>query len=115
MIIPPKLKELIDNTIVINRDIQIDNVLNPTTEYKTSNQKFIEEVRDHLSTCINRNVFIEWFLNENDLKDIPTCNCKTHIESDEDFKEFLKVLYSLYRTYDDFNIDEIIGQNIINI
>lgn len=113
MIIPPNLKELIENTISINRDIQIENLLS-NNEYKTRNQKFIEECRDHLSTCINKNVFYEWFVDDSCLKDIPTCNCKVHIESDEDFGQFLKVLYSLYRTYSDFNIDEIIKENIIN-
>lgn len=109
------LKEIIERTKAYDREIKIEKILGDD-EVKTLNQKFIGEIRDHLSTCINRNEFINssYFITTADMDDIPTCNCHTHIETEESFKSFLKVTYSMYRGKEDFNIYTILNEKIIN-
>lgn len=95
------------------RDISIDNILSSeVSEYKTSSEKFIDEVRDHLSTCINRNIFIDgkYFIDKEKFIIEQGCNCKTHIETEQDFIQFIRTLASMYkRTYDDFEVGYIIS------
>lgn len=109
------LKEIIERTKAYGREIKIEKIFSDD-EVKTPNQKFIDEIRDHFSTCINRNDFINrsYFINPSDMANIPTCNCHTHLESKEAFKEFLKVTYSMYREKEDFNIYLILNEKIIN-
>ena len=52
-----KLDQIIKRTKAYDREIKIEKILGDD-EVKTLNQKFINEVRDHLSTCINRSEFI---------------------------------------------------------
>ena len=109
-----KLDEIIKRTKAYDREIKIEKILGDD-EVKTPNQKFIDEIRHHLSTCINRSEFISssYFITTSDLVDIQTCNCHTHIETEEAFKAFLKVLYSMYRKNEDFNIYTILNEKII--
>ena len=104
------IKKTVERVKSYHREIQIEKILKDT-EYKTDNERFIDEIKDHLSTCINRLDYSEWF--KFDIRDIPTCNCKVHIEEEYSLISFLHTLYSLYRTYDNFNIKDILQDNII--
>lgn len=112
--IDKKLDEIIKRTKSYDREIKIEKILGDD-EVKTPNQKFIMEIRDHLSTCINRTDFINssYFTTTDDLVDIQTCNCHTHIETKEAFKAFLKVLHSMYREKEDFNIYSILNEELV--
>jgi hypothetical protein len=109
-----KLDEIIKRTKAYDREIKIEKILGDD-EVKTPNQKFIDEIRDHLSTCINRSEFISisYFITPVDMVHIPTCNCHTHIENEEAFKAFLKVLYSMYREKEEFNVYTILNEDIV--
>ena len=109
-----KLDEIIKRTKAYDREIKIEKILGDD-EVKTPNQKFIDEIRDHLSTCINRSEFISssYFITTTDMDNIQTCNCHTHMEDEKGFKEFLKVLYFMYRKNQDFNIYTILNEKII--
>ena len=93
-----------------HREIQIEKILKDT-EYKTDNERFSDEIKDHLSTCINRLDYSEWF--KFDINDIPTCNCKVHIEEEFSLLSFLHTLYLLYRREEDFNIYDILVDETI--
>ncbi len=109
-----KLKEIIERTKAYDREIKIEKILGDD-EVKTLNQKFIIEIRDHLSTCINRGNFINsnYFISTRDMADIQTCNCHTHLEDEKAFEEFLKVLYSMYRGAEGFDIYSILNSELI--
>lgn len=109
-----KLDQIIKRTKAYDREIKIEKILGDD-EVKTLNQKFIGEVRDHLSTCINRSEFISnsYFITPADMVDIQTCNCHTHMEDEKGFEEFLKVLLSMYRGKEGFNIYSILNEDLI--
>jgi hypothetical protein len=106
------IREIIERTKATHRDILIENILKEEeVENKTSNEKFIDELKDHLSTCINKSDYYEWFII--DIQNTPHCNCKVHIEEEFALISFLHTLYSLYRTYDDFRIEYIVAPDVI--
>jgi hypothetical protein len=109
-----KLDEIIKRTRAYDREIKIEKILGDD-EVKTPNQKFIMEIRDHLSTCINRSEFISssYFNITSDMADIQTCNCHTHIETEKAFEEFLKVLYSMYKGSEGFNVNSILNKKVV--
>lgn len=111
-----RLIEQIRKNEARHRDVKLEKILDPDYKVKSNNQSFIDEVRDHLSTIINRNHFIttDWFINPDDFNDLGSCNCKVHYEEDEDFLNFLKVLYSMYRSYDDFQPEAIINKHMLD-
>ena len=109
-----KLDEIIKRTKAYDREIKIEKILGDD-EVKTLNQKFIDEIRDHLSTCINRSEFISssYFITPADMDNIQTCNCHTHMEDEKGFEGFLKVLHSMYREKEGFNIYTILNEKLI--
>ena len=106
-----KLMLIADRVKTTHRDIQIEKILRDDSEYKNSNERFIDEVKDHLSTCINRLEYKDWFLI--DISEVPTCNCKVHIEEEFSLLSFLHTLYLLYRREEDFNIYDILVNETI--
>ena len=98
------------------RDVKLEKILDPDYKVKSNNQSFIDEVRDHFSTIINRHQFItiDWFINLDDFNDLGSCNCKVHYEEEDDFLNFLKVLHSMYRSYEDFKPEVIINKHILD-
>lgn len=109
-----RLREIIEKTKQTHRDIQIESILRDSEgERLNSNERFIRELKDHLSTCINKNDF-EWILiNPNIINDILGCNCKKHIEDDAGMIKFLTTLYSMYRLEEDFDVNYILTDIII--
>lgn len=101
------------------RDITLDQILDGNLDYdsKTVHDKFIDEVRDHLSTCINKSDFLDDKIWTNSYLFIieKNCNCNVHIESVEDFKAFMRVLVSLYKQYDDFHPELIIKSEYLEL
>lgn len=101
-----RLKEIIANTKAWDREIKIEKVLNPNSSTLGANDAFIEDVKHHLSTCINKEVFRKWFIQ--DLGEIATCNCQQHIEKESAFHEFLATTLSMYKDKEDFTPETII-------
>jgi hypothetical protein len=106
-----KLMLITERVKVSHRDIQIEKILRDNDEYKTPDERFIDEVKDHLSTCINRNEYKDWFII--DISEVPTCNCKVHIEEEFSLLSFLHTIYSLYRKEEEFNIYNILTNDVI--
>ena len=93
-----------------NRDIKINNVL--SNEVKLSIQeKFNQEVKDILSTIVNKKDYYHWFTFD---INIENCNCKPKIMTHQEMYNELKVLYSLYRESEEFNIYNSVKLFIIN-
>ena len=105
-----KYKDIIAKTKQTHRDIQLEHVFDPDYIYKDINQQFIDEIRDHLSTCINRDKFtnVNWFKHPEQFTNVNLCNCYTHIETSDGLREFLYVIYSMYRKATGFNVDDIL-------
>lgn len=109
-----QLKEIIANTQQRHRDYLLDEVFNEE-EPKSKNQLFIDEVRDHLSTCINRNEFVSkvYFVEPELFYLEKACDCKVHIEKKEDFDKTMKVLYLSYVKDEDFTPETILSKEFI--
>lgn len=105
-----QLQEIIKNTKIRHRDYQLESVLG-NNEVGTKNQQFINEVRDHLSTCINRSEFVNnyYFLNPDLFIVEKLCDCKVHIENAEDFDKNIQILYLSYKDSDDFTPETILN------
>jgi hypothetical protein len=100
-----RLKEIIRSTKSYHREIQIEKVIGTTEGTKTGAEGFIEDIKHHLSTCINRETFRRYF--KIDLEEIGNCNCHQHIEKEADFFQTLRLLYSQYKN-DEWNIENYI-------
>ena len=110
-----KMIEIIKNTETRHRDYVIERILNSEEKQLTTNEKFISEVRDHLSTLINRSEFInksrfrepEQFIVEK------TCDCKVELQSSEDFDKNIQTIYLMYRQDTNFNPLYILNEDYI--
>jgi len=109
-----KIKEFENRLISYDRDIKVDKLLNTESVEVSKNDQFIQDVRDHLSTCINRNEFTtsEYFLEPDKFKMNKPCECKVHIETKNMFMEFINTTYSMYRQYDEFDAEYILNSNL---
>lgn len=109
-----QLKEIIANTKNRHRDFLLEDILKKEEEVSI-NQQFINEVRDHLSTCVNKKDFysdeyfvdIKTFIIEND------CGCKTHYESEKDFWKNMSIIYLLYEGKNDFMAENYLQKSFI--
>ena len=108
------LVDIIKSTKIRGRDIVIERILNGDTEL-TSNEKFIGEIRDHLSTCINREEFrSDYFFINKDLFIIEeACNCRTHFEILSDFDKNIEIIYLTYKDKEDFRVEDIIAEKYL--
>lgn len=99
------------------RDIQLEKILGgDDEEIKTSNQNFIDEIRDYFTTIISRHKFItdEYFIDISQFDNLGTCNCKVRNDGEEEFVEFMRVLYSSYRHYEDFKLSSILTEQFMS-
>ena len=111
-----KLMTIITNVKKTHRDILIEKILNED-QLKTENEKFIEEVRDHLSTCINRSEFIndKYFINKDLFIIEKECNCHTHYESGDNFDKNIQTIYLTYKDKGDFMIEDILTEEYLSL
>jgi hypothetical protein len=108
------LVDIIKSTEIRGRDVVIERILNGDPEL-TSNEKFIGEIRDHLSTCINREEFrSDYFFINKDLFIIEeACNCRTHFETVSDFDKNIEIIYLTYKDKEDFRVEDIIAEKYL--
>jgi hypothetical protein len=111
------IKKLIDKAQEIeslSRDIKIEKILGDEVS-KSTNDKFIDEVRDHLSTLINRNHFCNklYFKNPIHFYIEKICDCKTHYEDDKSFQMEIFKLWTLYKNEPDFTYKDILGDYVM--
>lgn len=101
------IKKLLDDLerrdIKLIRDKKIDEITNPN-EPISKTELFINEIRDHLSTVINRDLFTnKSYFNDPTIFHIEkTCDCKTIYETETSFVKNIQVLYLIYK--DDINM-----------
>lgn len=109
-----QLLEIISNTNQRHRDYQIESILSDK-EVSSNNQLFINEVKDHLSTCINRNEFVNdyYFINPDLFVVEKLCDCKVHIENKEDFDKNIQLLYLSYRESEDFTPETLLNASFL--
>ena len=112
-----RLLDKIAHLEAVQRDIQIDKILSDDVDNRTTNDKFIEELRDNLSTVINRNTYITklYFKYPEQFMLEKNCDCKTHYENKEKFMDEVFKLWSLYKSYNDFTFDSIVSDKLIEM
>lgn len=109
-----RIVDIIKSTKIRGRDIVIERILNGDPEL-TSNEKFIGEIRDHLSTCINREEFRSdyFFINKDFFIIEEACNCRTHFETLSDFDKNIEIIYLTYKDKEDFRVEDIIAEKYL--
>lgn len=111
-----KLIEVMRSIESRHRDYVIERLLNDIDDKPLSiNDRFVKEVKEHISTVINRNDFINEtrFIKPEEFIIEKTCDCKVIIQSSEEFDKNIQTLYFMYRLEPDFNVSGILNDNYI--
>ena len=106
-------KDIIARVHARNRDIKLEELFSEESRVvRPANERFIEEVVEHLSTCSNYNDILKNPYFKQPL-DIPPYS-KTHEETTGNFIYFLRLLYSQYKVQDGFQPELILNQILID-
>jgi len=106
-------KDIIARVHARNRDIKLEELFSKESKVvRPANEKFIEEIIEHLSTCSNHMDILKnpYFLIQLEVPDYKD----QHEESTHNFISFLRMLYSEYKHQDGFTPETILNEILID-